>query len=166
MVPPPLPKQFVENDMDVALPAVPLLRIWLRALLVLMAVLLIGVFAVAVYLNPYGEDGQARRLETHLQLGLPTCTVKQVFGIPCPSCGMTTSFALFVRGDLLNSLRANWAGTILATFCLAMIPFGLVGAVRARTAMVLSGLNWLLPRFIVLFVVLLFVRWGLVLWLG
>ncbi len=162
-MPPPLPNNYAETD--VAVHAVPMMRLWLRSLLVLLAVLLIGVFSIAVYLNPYGENGEARTMETHLQLGLPQCTFKQWTGKPCPSCGMTTSFALFVRGDLLNSLRANWAGTLLAAFCLAMVPYLLIGACRARYPLVME-LDWLLPRFIVIFVVLLLLRWGLVLWLG
>ena len=141
------------------------MRLWLRTLLVSMAALLVAVFGIAMWLNPYREDGAARRLETHLQLGLPECTFKALTGKPCPSCGMTTSFALFVRGDLLNSLRANCVGTLLATFCLVLIPYSLVSACRGRYVFLLS-VEWLLPRFIVVFCVLLLLRWGVVLWLG
>ena len=51
-------------------------------------------------------------METHRQLGLPPCTFKEMTGLPCPSCGMTSSFALLVRGDVMNSLRANAVGTL------------------------------------------------------
>jgi hypothetical protein len=104
-------------------------------------------------------------METHLQLGLSECPFKLVTGKPCMSCGMTTSFALFVRGDLWHSLRANWAGTLLATFCLMLIPYSLAGAWRGRYPLMIE-LDWLLPRFIVIFLVVMLLRWGIVLWLG
>src|SRR5262245_22992061 len=84
------------------------LDVWVRAALVVMAVALVMVFAIAWRLDPYTEDGTARSMATHRQLGLPPCTFMEVTGVPCPSCGMTTSFALLIRGDVANSLRANW----------------------------------------------------------
>jgi Protein of unknown function (DUF2752) len=143
----------------------PAMHTWVRTLLVLMAILLIAVFATAIYLNPYQDDGSARRLETHLQLGLPECTFKLVTGKPCPSCGMTTSFALFVRGDWLNSLKANYVGTLLAMFCLSLIPYSLISAYR-RHYLFLVTLDWLVPRCVVIFVVLMLLRWAIVLGLG
>src|SRR5262245_39396484 len=104
IVPPPLPTYYADEPL---VTAPPVMRLWLRTLLVLMALLLGTVFGIAIWLNPYTEDGQARQLETHMQLGLPECTFKSITGKPCPSCGMTTSFALLIRGDVLNSLRAN-----------------------------------------------------------
>jgi len=83
--------------------------------------------------------GVARRLEpdprgfgTHTQLGLSPCMFAQVTGVLCPSCGMTTSFAWFVRGRLERSWRANAAGSLLAPTCVALIPWLLAGAARGR----------------------------------
>jgi len=94
-----------------------------------MALGIVLVFGIARWLNPY-ENGQPRRMETHVQLGLPPCNFRILTGVPCPSCGMTTSFALLVRGDLENSLRANAVGTLLALFCLAVVPWSLICALR------------------------------------
>jgi hypothetical protein len=162
IVPPPLSTQYLKEPE--ILTAAPVMRLWLRSLLVLMAVVLIAVFGIAVWLDPYGQDGEAKRMETHTQLGLPPCTFKFLTGRPCPSCGMTTSFALLLHGDFVNSLRANCVGTFLALFCLALIPYGLVSAWRGRYLFLVS-LDWLVPRFIVAFAVLMLLRWGLVLWL-
>src|SRR4051794_7336480 len=35
---------------------------------------------------------------THQQLGLLPCGFRAITGLGCPSCGMTTAFAWFVRG--------------------------------------------------------------------
>ncbi len=81
----------------------------------------------------------ARRLEpdprgfgTHTQLGLLPCSFRATTGHPCPSCGMTTSFAWSARLDLLRSWRANPAGSLLAPLCLAMIPWLLLVSARGR----------------------------------
>lgn len=51
---------------------------------------------------------------THEQLGLPACGWIAGLGIPCPSCGMTTSFAFAARGDLADAFAAQPAGALLA----------------------------------------------------
>ncbi len=93
---------------------------------------LTALFVVAACLNPYFADGSARRMETHRELGLPECTFKRITGLPCPSCGMTTSFALTIRGDLVNGVQANSVGVLLALFLLAVIPWCVASAIWER----------------------------------
>src|SRR5262245_50213485 len=85
-----------------------------RLSLLVIGVALAGGFGVACWLNPYDANGNPRTMATHTQLGMPPCNFVVMTGRPCPACGMTTSFALLVRGDLAASLRANWAGTLVA----------------------------------------------------
>lgn len=66
---------------------------------------------------------------THRQLGLlfsdhplPACTSIVLFGLPCPTCGMTTAFAHAFRGHLLASARAQPAGAVFA-MCVAACAF-------------------------------------------
>src|SRR5580658_9050055 len=60
-------------------------------------------------------------LGTHTALGLAPCAFIQIFGIPCPCCGMTTSWAWFVRGNLAASLWVQPMGTLLAALtCVAL----------------------------------------------
>jgi Protein of unknown function (DUF2752) len=134
---------------------------WVRLTLVLIALGLVLVFAVAIWLNPY-RDGQVWLMETHRQLGLPECNFKRVTGLPCPSCGMTSSFALLMHGDLVNSLRANAAGTLLAILCLAYIPWALLCAARGRR-LVIQSFERVLLRLVVVFLVLMLCRWVIVL---
>lgn len=130
--------------------------------------LLTTVFAIAFWLNPYEEDGQARRMETHRQLGLPPCTFKGLTNLPCPSCGMTTSFALLVRGDVMNSLRANAVGTLLAILWAGAIPWLLLCGLSGRPwGRVLAERTIL--GVIIVFMALLLLRWVIVLgmiWIG
>jgi hypothetical protein len=139
-----------------------------RVALVLVALLLIGIFTIAICLNPYREDGTPLRLETHRKLGLPSCTFKEVTGLPCPSCGMTTSFALLVRGDVFNSLMANAVGTLMALYCLVIIPWNLVCAIRGRLYWI-ESLERAMTSSVIFFLVLMLLRWAVVLgleWLG
>jgi Protein of unknown function (DUF2752) len=123
---------------------------------------LVVLFAVAAWLNPYGPDGKSRGMGTHTQLGLPECNFMRLTSLPCPSCGMTTSFALLMHGDLAASLRANAVGTLLALFLLGMIPWSLVGAVRGRWLWVQTLEPWLL-RAVIVFTSLALLRWTILL---
>ncbi len=119
---------------------------------------LVALFAVAAWLNPYGSDGRPRGLGTHTQLGLPECNFLRLTGLPCPSCGMTTSFALLMHGDVAASLGANPVGTLLAVFLLGMIPWSMAGAVRGRWLCIQRLEPWLL-RAVILFTTLALARW-------
>jgi hypothetical protein len=168
IVPPPLNEnpdyEIVEEYPIDVLPAEPSERLnrWVRGTLLFVAAFLIAGFSLAVYLNPYKDDGSARKMETHRQLGLPECTFKEKTGMPCPSCGMTSSFALYVRGDLWNSMKANWVGTILATACLLLIPWGIGSAVLARP-LFLRSVELPISIGIIVLLSLLLLRWGIVL---
>lgn len=82
-----------------------------RCLAVAAAVFPIALLAVAGTLRPSGSG-----LGTHQQLGLPPCSVRMLFGIRCPACGMTTSWSHFARGEWAGSLAANAGGFLLACY--------------------------------------------------
>lgn len=135
-----------------------------RVVLAAVAVGLAGVFGVAFWLNPYDADGTPRRMATHTQLGMPPCNFVVVTGKPCPSCGMTTSFALLVRGDVGASLRANWAGTLIAVLWAGLLVWALAGAARGRMLFIRRGRGELVLTTVVgVVLALMLVRWGLVL---
>jgi H+/Cl- antiporter ClcA len=149
-----------ETDLPL-LEAMPVLRWWVRVGLLGVAAGLVAVFTLAVWLRPYDEDGQPLRMETHRQLGLPSCQFYFLTGIPCPSCGMTTSFALLMHRDLANSLRANAVGTLLGGFCLLLIPWCLASAYWRRPLFIRS-LERALTWSAVVFLSLMLVRWAFV----
>ncbi len=150
------------NDEELEpLDAIPVMNRWVRGTLVGIALGLAALFAVAACLNPYRSDGSARRMETHRQLGLPECTFKQATGLPCPSCGMTTSFALTMRGDFLDAIRANFVGVMLALTLLAAVPWCLASAICRRTLFVQSAERSLMVIVIGLLSLML-VRWAVI----
>ena len=68
---------------------------------------------------------------THLQMGFQRCEFLRTTGLPCPSCGMTTSFSWFVRGNWLASLYVQPGGFAVALACGAIFWAGLYAAVTA-----------------------------------
>jgi hypothetical protein len=147
------------------LDVVPVLGTWVRGSLLGIALGLVTVFVIACRLDPYNADGTPRRMETHRQLNLPPCSFKVTTGLPCPSCGMTTSFALLMHGDLVNSLRANAVGTLLAVVGLAFVPWGVASAVLRRP-LFLRSLERAFTLFILTFMSLMLLRWVIVLVVG
>jgi small-conductance mechanosensitive channel len=76
---------------------------------------LAGLLGLAKALEP-----DPRGFGTHTQLGLRPCVFATMTGRLCPTCGMTTSFAWFVRGRIDRSWQANPAG---CCFALLSVPF-------------------------------------------
>ena len=136
-----------------------------RILLVGMALVFTVVLTLAVTLNPYDADGQPRTMATHTQLGLPPCNFVTLTGRPCPACGMTTSFALLMKGDVLNSAKANWVGTALAATCLLAVPWAVGSAMRGRY-FVIGSFEKASTVGVIVLLVLMFSRWGAVLLTG
>ena len=68
----------------------------------------IVVLFLASTLTPAAEG-----LGTHRQLGLPPCLFYHFTHIPCPSCGMTTSFTWIMHGHLKQAFLANPMGPIV-----------------------------------------------------
>jgi hypothetical protein len=95
--------------------------------LVALALGLAGVFGIARWLEP--DD---RGFGTHTQLGLKPCQFYSLTGYRCPTCGMTTAFAWFARGQFDRSWRANPVGSLLAPVCVLLIPWSLAVAAWGR----------------------------------
>jgi hypothetical protein len=99
----------------------------LRLVLGMIGLGLICLFAVAAILKP-----SPYQMGTHQQLGLPPCSFVVLLGIPCPTCGMTTSWADLMHGDLIKAFQANSGGVMLALLAVVSAPWLMISAVRGR----------------------------------
>lgn len=73
--------------------------------------------ALSRYLRP-----AERGFGTHQQLGLPPCTFLQLTGIPCPSCGLTTSFAHAAHGHWWQALLTQPFGVLAFSLTVVSLP--------------------------------------------
>jgi hypothetical protein len=141
---------------------------WVRLGLLAAVAVVAGVFSVAYWIDPY-RGGPGLRMGAHRQLGLPPCSFLDLTGVPCPSCGLTTSFAYTVRGDFSNGLRANWVGVLMVIGCVVMVPWAAYSAWKGRLLGVKSLEGPLVATVLISFL-LLFLRWGVLvggaLWAG
>ena len=99
----------------------------IRWLLVLLATGLVGLLGVSRWLEP-----DPRGYGTHTQLGLGSCAFAKLTGRPCPTCGMTTSFAWFARGRLGKSWQVSPAGCLIASLVLPVAAWLLSCCLCAR----------------------------------
>ncbi len=133
--------------------------LWGRCYAAAVGAIVLGVLLVAWSLTP------AERLGTHRQLGLPPCGMVTMTGLPCPTCGMTTAYALVVRGRLLAAVRAQPMGAILALATVGAALVSLLTVVLGRY----PAINWyrVNPVHLVWWTVLAFILgWGATIALG
>ena len=68
---------------------------------------------------------------THQQLGLPPCGFVEMFdGVPCPSCGYTTTFTLAAHGRPLDAFMNQPFGFVVFLVTLGGLPLATVSAAR------------------------------------
>jgi len=97
-----------------------------RVAALIVALAALSVLIVALQLKP-SRDGMG----THLQMGFQRCQFLRTTNLPCPSCGMTTSFSWFAHGNWLASLYTQPGGFALALLCGALFWAGLYAALTA-----------------------------------
>lgn len=106
----------------------------------IIAIALLSLLITAAWLKP-APEGHA----THTQLGLPGCGWVVRFGKPCPTCGMTTSFAHAAHGGFGRSLAAQPFATLLVIASAAGFwAAAHVAATGSRLGEIIAG--WLRPR--------------------
>ena len=84
---------------------------------------------------------------THTQLGLPPCVFFKLTGIPCPTCGLTTSFAHSARLHFHEAFITQPFGVLLFSLTAFSIPLFIV-LLRRRiawsTVILARGVDWLI----------------------
>ena len=105
-----------------------------------------AVVGASAWLQP-----DARGFGTHQQLGLPPCMFEAYTHVPCPGCGLTTSFAHMAHGHVLQAFGAHLMGPFLFLLTLGVavaspwavrraFPLSAVLAHRATTAVLSTTL--------------------------
>lgn len=115
---------------------------------VLAGVMLAGsasVLSVALWLRP-----DVHGTGTHQQLGLPPCSLMTVTGIPCPTCGMTTSFSLAAHGHLWDAIVNQPAGGLLAIITAAIAIISLYSLITGVALTPIGAWVWRPRRVIVM----------------
>jgi len=124
----------------------------LAALAVFAASTAVLVVAFALTPNPSGVG-------THEAMGLPACGLLRASGIPCATCGMTTSFSYAAHGDLLASFINQPAGAVLALLtAMAAVLSGYALATGMSLAPIGAAI-WR-PRVVVIAAALLLIAWA------
>ncbi len=102
-------------------------------------------------------------LGTHQQLGLPPCFFHKLTGIPCPTCGMTTSFAHTVRFHFYEAFVTQPFGMLACVLMALLIPLSFV-LMRRRVPwlklLTVRGSNAVMYVLLALFVI----AWGYKIW--
>ena len=62
---------------------------------------------------------------THQQLGLPPCAFLHWTGFPCPSCGLTTCFALAAHGEFIAAFITQPFGLLAFALTVCALPAAL-----------------------------------------
>lgn len=75
------------------------------------------VLVIASRLNP-----SPKGFGTHQQLGLPPCPFLSITGLPCPGCGLTTSFAHMARFHFGAALLTQPFGVYAFFLTVLLIP--------------------------------------------
>jgi len=78
---------------------------------------------------------------THRQLGLPPCAFLHFTGIPCPSCGLTTSVAHAARFHFYQSLITQPFGLVVFISAVLSIPLSIYFIRRRVPWSTLDGLR-------------------------
>ena len=97
-----------------------------RALWFGFALAALAVLVIARLLHP-----DPRGLGTHTQLGLPPCAFHALTGLPCPTCGLTTSFAYMARWQITSAIAAHPLGAPLFALTWFALDVALCGSARA-----------------------------------
>ena len=102
--------------------------------------------AVAAWLTPDG-----RGFGTHTQLTHGPCVFQWFTGLPCPTCGMTTSFAHMARFQVLRAVKVQPAGAVIFAAIVALIPMSVLCIAAGRMPRVHVRPNWIaVPALILL----------------
>ncbi|MGE5598108.1 MAG: DUF2752 domain-containing protein [Bacteroidota bacterium] len=93
---------------------------------------------LAALLLPFFLQPDPAAVGTHTQLLLAPCLFYRLTQIPCPACGMTTSFTALTRGHWRAAFLAHPLGPPCYLYLAVLVLVAGIGAARGYTV----GLTW------------------------
>ena len=87
----------------------------------------VALVAMALFFEP-----DARGHGTHEQLGLRPCTTMELWDVPCPGCGVTTSVTLAAQGRIWDSIVTQPFGFVCAVAGLFFFGWAVWATFRGR----------------------------------
>jgi len=88
----------------------------------------------------------------------PSCVSREVFGVPCPGCGLTRSFVYLAHGRFQDSWHAHHIGWLMALATIVQIPYR-CWCLRRSDRQILP--IRVVKSFGTLLIALLFINWAL-----
>jgi hypothetical protein len=126
------------------------------------SVLLVGLAGVFVALLLRIQP-DARGHGTHEQLGLPACAWPEVYGKPCPTCGVTTAASHLVHLQPLAAIATQPFGAFLAG--LGLFAAGVAALSLLRRESLVARVAFLpYGRLLAIGLILFFASWGYTWW--
>jgi hypothetical protein len=126
----PLPGSPSRVAIDAAGARAPVASAGERAVWASLCAIASGVIALSFVLTP-----DPAGVGTHRQLGLPPCAFLHLTSLPCPGCGLTTSFAHMARLELTSAVAAHPLGVPLFLLTLLGAAFSFVACLRGMPAL-------------------------------
>lgn len=83
------------------------------------------VLSIALWLTP-----DPAGLGTHRQLGLGGCTILTMTGVPCPMCGMTTTFTHLAHLQIIEGFINQPFGLVLFSLTVLAAVVGLLDLIK------------------------------------
>ncbi len=129
-----------------------------------LAALAVAASSLAVLLVAARLQPDPAGIGSHETLGLDPCQFEIRTGVPCPTCGMTTAFAHFVRAQFLGSLYVQPMGMLLAAATAAAVWVAGYAAVTGRP--VYRMLRFIPPKYYLApFFALTILAWAWKIWI-
>ena len=126
-------------------PQMPASKLSMSARLLALA---IAIGCGAVLVVAYQIHPDATGTGTHTAIGLARCQFLYQANLPCPSCGMTTSFSHLAHGNVLAAVYVQPMGAALGFAAAATFWIGSYMAVTGKPALRL--MRWLPGRYLVI----------------
>ena len=114
----------------------------------------LALLLVAAWLTP-----NASGHSSHTQLGMAPCGFLAATGLPCATCGMTTSFAHAADGHLLAAAIVQPAGALLAVLTALAVLVSGYALITGASLAPLGRALWR-PRTVVLLAAAILAGWA------